>query len=96
MRMRQSKLNFDDVRYSYVVLRKGDRPEYEENAWGRIVMAPLKRDSHVNLDVCSPNGNFERMVIGKRHGKQIYYDARKSKLNDLWPHEYDGTVVVHK
>lgn len=54
----------------------------------------MKRQGHVVFDICSPNGNLERIVVSKKHGKQLYYDARKSHEGDLWPHEYEGTVVV--
>lgn len=105
MRLRKSKNNIEDVAYSYVVLRKGDRRLYKgitfhlnslkiENEWKRLVFTPLKKHGHVNIDTCSPNGELERLVVSRRHGKQLYYDARKSHLNDLWPHKHTGTITI--
>jgi ribosomal protein RSM22 (predicted rRNA methylase) len=39
-------------------------------------------------------GHIERIVVAKSHGKQLYYDARKSHWGDLWPHTPRGSVVI--
>ncbi|KAI9511726.1 Rsm22-domain-containing protein [Russula earlei] len=54
--------------------------------WPRLVFPPLKRSGHVVMDVCSPSGNILRMTIPKSQGKQPYYDARKSRWGDIFPH----------
>lgn len=73
--------------YSYFVMKRGKRPSSEPE-WPRLVMSPLKRGGHVIFDACSPSGDIERFTVAKSHGKQEYYDARKSKWGDLFPH-YD-------
>jgi len=50
----------------------------------RLILPPLKRTSHVHLDVCTPSGVIERWTVSKAYGKQAYRDARKSKWGDLW------------
>ncbi|KAI0068027.1 Rsm22-domain-containing protein [Artomyces pyxidatus] len=55
--------------------------------WPRVVFPPLKRSGHVILDVCAPEGNINRMTIPKSQGKQPYYDARKARWGDIFPHE---------
>lgn len=83
---------FEDQKFSYLVVRKGERPksdgslETESFIWPRIARPPLKRNGHVIHDVCSPQGRLERFVSAKSHGKQEYHDARKSYWGDLWPH----------
>ena len=71
--------------YSYFVLKRGQRPT-GESRWPRLVVPPLKRGGHVIFDACCPSGDVERFTVAKSHGKQEYYDARKSKWGDLFPH----------
>ncbi len=54
--------------------------------WPRLIRRPLKRQEHVVNDYCDPDGSFKRIVVPKSQGKQIYYDARKCRWGDLWPH----------
>jgi ribosomal protein RSM22 (predicted rRNA methylase) len=56
--------------------------------WARLVRAPLKRNAHVILDVCTPQGSFERRVASKGKLKDApgaYRSARKSRWGALWP-----------
>jgi ribosomal protein RSM22 (predicted rRNA methylase) len=56
--------------------------------WARLIRAPLKRDAHVILDVCTPQGTFERRVASKgklRDEPGAYRAARKSRWGALWP-----------
>lgn len=94
-------LGYVDYKFSYLIVRKRPRPipsetnkqdmnplSLEEASfnWSRIARTPLKRHGHVVLDVCAPSGNLECFTVSKKHGKQVYYDARKSEWGDLWPH----------
>ncbi|KAL1918816.1 uncharacterized protein VTP21DRAFT_2838 [Calcarisporiella thermophila] len=93
MRTKHSKINFEDAKYSYVILRRGTRPQpnalsdmqTSSYSWPRLVFPPLKRNKHVVMDTCSQSGNIERMVIPKSQGKTQYRDARKSHWGDLFP-----------
>jgi len=52
------------------------------------VRPPLKRSGHVIVDVCSPQGTFERRVVAKGGHKDIawaYRSARKARWGALWP-----------
>jgi ribosomal protein RSM22 (predicted rRNA methylase) len=56
--------------------------------WARLVRPPLKRSGHVIVDVCSPQGTFERRVVAKGGHKDIawaYRTARKARWGALWP-----------
>ena len=55
-------------------------------AWPRLIRAPMKRNKHVILDMCTPDGTFERRTVPKSHGKVIYRDARHAFWGNLWPH----------
>ncbi|KAL1411722.1 cell wall biogenesis and architecture protein [Vanrija albida] len=66
----------------------------EAHGWPRLVALPLKRSGHVVIDACMPNGNLERLTVARSHGKQTYYDARKTNWGDLWPHKIKGKTVV--
>ncbi|QDS68544.1 hypothetical protein FKW77_010911 [Venturia effusa] len=50
----------------------------------RALLTPLKRKGNVIIDVCTPSGTFERWLVNKRNGRQIFRDARKAKWGDLW------------
>jgi hypothetical protein len=70
--------------------------------WARLVRAPLKRNAHVILDVCTPQGSFERRVASKGKLKEVpgaYRAARKSRWGALWPNwlarlKGDGAVAA--
>ncbi|KAI8618049.1 mitochondrial small ribosomal subunit Rsm22-domain-containing protein [Chytriomyces sp. MP71] len=79
------------TRYAYLVLRRGSRPTPKphdsENvhAWraARLIATPIKRDGHVVMDACMPDGSIERTIVSKRHGTAVYKSARKSVWGDL-------------
>ncbi|ORY05222.1 Rsm22-domain-containing protein, partial [Basidiobolus meristosporus CBS 931.73] len=96
MKTKHAKTNIEDVHFSYVVLRKGPRPEMQSTGtkdivkdayhWPRLVRAPLKRGGHVVMDLCSSSKFIERMIIPKSQGKLEYRDARKASWGDIFPH----------
>ena len=56
---------------------------------GRIIRSPLKRASHVHVDMCLSAGpgssEIYRQTITKgKHGKQVYKEARKSKWGGIF------------
>lgn len=56
--------------------------------WARIVRPPLKRTGHVILDLCTPQGTFERRIATKGKLKPFpgaYRSARKARWGALWP-----------
>ena len=100
---------FEDQKLSYIIVRRGPRPEALANGsiveqsyhWPRLIRRPLKRNGHIIQDYCAPDckgldrlqlatniliATFKRVVVPKSQGKSIYYDARKSRWGDLWPH----------
>lgn len=100
MKTKHSKQNAEDSKYSYVVIRRGQRPtsdstmETQSYEWPRIISPPLKKNGHVVLDVCSKEGEIQRMTIPKSQGKIPYRDARKSAWGDLFPHNSKNKVVT--
>lgn len=58
-------------------------------------MPPLKRGGHVIMDGCCRTEKIERFTIAKSDGKQEYYDARKGKWGDSFPH-WDEEKSVRK
>lgn len=104
MRTKHSKVNVEDAKYSYVILRKGPRPtakaseqedlETEAYDWPRLITPPLKKNKHVVMDVCAPSGEIQRMIIPKSQGNIPYRDARKSAWGDLFPHAPKNPAVV--
>lgn len=68
----------------------------ERNNWPRIIQTPTKVKNNVKLNVCSPTGNIETWTVPKSLGKQVYHDARKVELGDLWPLAKKSVVVKNK
>ncbi|KAF9287620.1 37S ribosomal protein S22 [Mortierella alpina] len=98
---KHSKENFEDAKYTYVILRKGARPVFTPPALVDAIeptqqpieantstptVPPLKKDGHVVIDTCGTNGFLERIIIPKSQGKIPYRDARKAMWGDLFPH----------
>ncbi|RMZ75420.1 hypothetical protein DV738_g5493, partial [Chaetothyriales sp. CBS 135597] len=50
----------------------------------RVILAPLKRQGHVIMDVCTPLGTLERWTVPRSFSKQAFRDARKAQWGDLW------------
>ncbi|CAG9481578.1 mitochondrial ribosomal protein S22 precursor, putative [Plasmodium vivax] len=70
--------NVDELKYSYLVIRKceGPRTTYPSEGdaltaqeksffWPRVVLPTIKSGKHVLIDVCSRPHNFERLVVTK-------------------------------
>lgn len=75
--------------YSYVVLKKGKRPENDEQ-WPRIVRTTLKRSKHVICRMCLANGELKEDIFTEyKHGKNMYRCARSSKWGDRLPLHYE-------
>jgi len=71
-----------------------------EADWPRILLPPMKRTGHITMAVCGASGKFEKWVIAKSQTAvlegqideetgmekthQLFYDARKSSVGDLW------------
>ena len=74
----------------------------EAYQWPRLIFPPLKPGGHAILDACTVEGVYcphipmlylteilgkiMRLTITKSQGKQPFYDARKSKWGDIFPH----------
>ena len=50
----------------------------------RMVNEPLKRQGHITMDLCTPQGEIRRWTIPKSFSHQAYRDARKARWGDLW------------
>jgi hypothetical protein len=56
--------------------------------WARLVRPPLKRGGHVILDMCTPQGTFERRIASVAKMAPFpfaYRAARKSRWGGWWP-----------
>ncbi|KAL1517170.1 hypothetical protein ABEB36_000969 [Hypothenemus hampei] len=71
-------------RYSYIVLKKGNRTE--NLGWPRIIRPVMRRSKHTICRLCTANGKLEEVIFtAKKHGKTTYHGARSSKWGDLLP-----------
>lgn len=57
--------------YSYIVLKKGPRPENEPDVnWPRVVRPTMVRTQHAICKLCTSRGQLEHVVFSKcRHSK---------------------------
>ena len=93
------KNNIDYEKFSYLVIRKGvesPRNKYPHESlaktssersffWPRVVMPAIKAGGHTLMDVCSPNGQFERLMVSKSKPHQFGFRfSRKIMWGDLW------------
>ena len=86
LRSSSNKAGYTDVFFSYVLASKHRAADVVGEWEGRIVRKGLKKSGHVVNDLCTEEGKLMRYVNTRVQGKQVYYDARKSTLGDLWPH----------
>ncbi|XP_077295306.1 ribosome assembly protein METTL17, mitochondrial [Arctopsyche grandis] len=75
---------FQTDTYSYIVLRRGNRPDTP--AWPRIVRPKLARSRHMICRMCCSNGKLEEVIVtASKHGKTAYRCAKKSQWGDRLP-----------
>ena len=78
-KLKGGTLGFEDEKYSYVVLAKGEVPSIE----GRVVGRPLKGSGHVKLPMCASDGTLKEIVV-TRSDKKKYRDARDAEWGSAW------------
>lgn len=72
-------LSYEDEKFSYVVAAKTAAPP----AGSRIVRHPGKHSGHVQLALCTPQGQIENRTV-TRSSKEAYKRARKAEWGDRW------------
>lgn len=71
--------------YTYVILRKGDRPN-DDPQWPRIVRAPIVRSGHTICRMCTAQGELKEIIFSKgKHDQTMYRCARSANWGDLLP-----------
>jgi ribosomal protein RSM22 (predicted rRNA methylase) len=101
MDAKNASVNFEDEKFSYLVIRRGKKPvkptatleQLSEDEivpasyyWPRILRRPIKNNKHILMDLCTPAGKLERRIVGKSQ-KQAYVDAKDAFWGDIWPHK---------
>jgi ribosomal protein RSM22 (predicted rRNA methylase) len=82
-----SSINWEDEKFSYIAVQKKAITEQPEQSLAKLLRPPLRRGSHVILDLCTSTGAFQRMTIGKRSVESDYYrHARKIHWGDTLPY----------
>ncbi|KKF92150.1 37S ribosomal protein S22 mitochondrial [Ceratocystis platani] len=61
-----------------------DATDYHALVLPRNIQLPLKKHGYVSMDLCTPEGKFERWTVSKSFSKTAYRDARKIPWGDLW------------
>ncbi|XP_046544690.1 methyltransferase-like protein 17, mitochondrial [Haliotis rubra] len=71
-------------RYSYVILRKGQRKQ--DAAWPRVIQEVVRASKHVHCHLCWPDGKLSHDILtARKHGKDVYSCVRASNWGDLFP-----------
>lgn len=76
-------------RFSYIVLRKGDR-DSAEKPWPRVLQPLRLKSRHVICKLCCSSGDLKQKILTKRKDGDIYKCARHlTKWGDLLPDPED-------
>ncbi|CAH2062443.1 unnamed protein product, partial [Iphiclides podalirius] len=71
--------------FSYVILRKGERPA-DDPQWPRIVRAPIVRSGHTICRLCTAQGELKEIIFSKgKYDQTTYRCARSSNWGDVLP-----------
>jgi ribosomal protein RSM22 (predicted rRNA methylase) len=73
-------LGYEDEKFSYLIAGKG---EVLPTAGARIVRHPGKHSGHVQLVLCTPQGQIETRTV-TRSAKDTYKLARRAEWGDIW------------
>jgi ribosomal protein RSM22 (predicted rRNA methylase) len=84
-------LGYEDEKFSYIVAGKPEKdagsphlvPSQESKPYSRIVRHPGKHSGHVQLTLCTPQGQTENRTVA-RSSKAAYKAARKAEWGDVW------------
>ncbi|XP_014358068.2 methyltransferase-like protein 17, mitochondrial [Papilio machaon] len=80
-----SKVEIQADLYTYVILRKGERPT-DDPQWPRIVRAPIVRSRHTVCRLCTAQGELKEIIFSKgKYDSTTYRCARSSNWGDLLP-----------
>lgn len=84
-------------KFCFLAIRKGEVDFTEETAktaaeksffWNRIVFRPIRKGGHTIIDLCTPEGSFERRIVSKSHGVECgYKEVKKLEWGDLWKYK---------
>ncbi|XP_068723173.1 ribosome assembly protein METTL17, mitochondrial-like [Montipora capricornis] len=86
---RLKKFGFHTERFSYIVLRKGER-DITEKQWPRVLQPIRLRSRHVICKLCCSSGDLEQKILTKKKDGDIYKCARHlAKWGDLLPDPED-------
>ncbi|XP_052817002.1 methyltransferase-like protein 17, mitochondrial isoform X2 [Mya arenaria] len=72
-----------EERYSYVVMKKGPRPE-QTDLMPRLV-GVNKKSGHVVLDMCLPDASYRRFNVSKKNSVHMLRCAKRCKAGDFLP-----------
>ena len=87
----QKPLTFEKERYSYIVMRKGARRQYDLPPWPRVNQAVLPKGGHVICRACCPDGGQKSVTFTKsKHKGHVYQCARWAR----WGEQLPMTVLV--
>jgi len=79
LRAKEGVLPYEDEKYSYLVVSPHQQPASQ----ARVIKAPIRKTGHVILDLCTPRGDEERLIVSKSEGKD-YKLARDIDWGDEW------------
>ncbi|XP_076448780.1 ribosome assembly protein METTL17, mitochondrial-like [Babylonia areolata] len=72
------------ARYSYIIMRKGKRPEGSD--WPRVIQDTVKASRHTHCHLCCADGKVRHMIFTvSKQGQDIYKCSRYTSWGDLFP-----------
>ena len=73
-------------------------PPYQPSSWARIIAPPVKGKRQVTMQLLSPHGTVESLVVSKRAWAAVpgaYTMARRAEWGGLWPYPTPQSPAVH-
>jgi ribosomal protein RSM22 (predicted rRNA methylase) len=80
--LKGAALGPEDEKFSYIVAVKQQTQSPVQPSLGRILRHPQKHSGHLEMTLCSLEGNLDKKVISRRDG-DLYKKSRKLEWGDL-------------
>lgn len=76
--LKKATKGFEDEKFCYLVV---DREPYDTSpSWDRVIKKPRHRSGHILLDLCTPAGRLEKIIVSRKN--TLYAQAKDLQWGD--------------
>lgn len=73
-------------RFSYIVIKRGKKPDSDHPPWPRVVQPVIKQKGHTVCRLCCPDGTIKSVnITAGRNGKEMYKCSKSMEWGDVVP-----------